>query len=97
MTSRVFLCKPLAGADGVGLVKHRLFAGPTPPRPLEQWWLRDLLLDGAATPPRLRRGVRASEPFGNTPEGRGNIWAKESFAAPWLILISKSMSQVVSR
>ena len=47
-----------AGADGVVLVNHRLFAGPTPPRPLHQKVASRYFFEVASTPPRLRRGVR---------------------------------------
>src|SRR5207302_612795 len=43
-----------------GVDQPPLIYGPAPPRPLPIRWLRDIFVEVASTPPRLRRGVAVS-------------------------------------
>ena len=62
----------LAGADGVVGSSHRLseVERTTPAAPSKEW---DHLLDGAATPPLPRRGLRLSRRLSQTPVSSGRL------------------------
>src|SRR5205814_6987491 len=62
----------LAGADGVVGSSHRLseVERTTPAAPSKEW---DHLLDGAATPPLPRRGLRLSRRLSQTPVSSGPL------------------------
>src|SRR5207247_3379966 len=62
----------LAGADGVVGSSHRLseVERTTPAAPSREW---DHLLDGAATPPLPRRGLRLSRRLSQTPVSSGRL------------------------
>src|SRR5439155_13606935 len=62
----------LAGADGVVGSSHRLseVERTTPAAPSKEW---DHLLDGAATPPLPRRGLRLSRRLSQTPVFSGRL------------------------
>src|SRR5919204_2434254 len=64
----------LAGADGVVGSSHRLseVERTTPAAPSKE---RDHLLDGAATPPLPRRGVRLSHRLSPDPVFSDDLWA----------------------
>ena len=62
----------LAGADGVVGSSHRLseVERTTPAAPSKEW---DHLLDGAASPPLPRRGLRLSRRLSQTPVSSGRL------------------------
>src|SRR5437773_827107 len=63
----------LAGAGGVVGSSHRLSVveRTTPAAPSKE---RDHFLDGAATPPLPRRGLRLSRRLSQTPVSSGRLW-----------------------
>src|SRR5213594_4005656 len=78
----------LPGADGAVGSSHRLseVERPTPAPPPKE---RDHLLDGAASPPWTRRGLRLSRRLSQTPVSSGRLVGNDQprRRGTWLVLI----------